>query len=42
MIEIAGLAETRPGEITRCPTTTVVGRLDETRAARHPDLASLK
>jgi glycine dehydrogenase subunit 2 len=42
MIEIAGLAETRPEEITRCPTTTVVGRLDEARAARRPDLASLK
>jgi glycine dehydrogenase subunit 2 len=42
MIEIARLAETRPEDITRCPTTTVVGRLDETRAARQPDLASLK
>jgi len=41
MIEIAHLAETRPDQITRCPTTTVVGRLDETRAARHPDLAYL-
>jgi glycine dehydrogenase subunit 2 len=42
MIEIARLAETKPQEITRCPTTTVVGRLDEVRAARQPDLASLK
>jgi len=42
MIELAQLAKTRPEEITRCPTTTVVGRLDETRAARQPDLASLK
>jgi glycine dehydrogenase subunit 2 len=42
MIEIARLAETKPEEITRSPTTTVVGRLDETRAARQPDLASLK
>jgi glycine dehydrogenase subunit 2 len=42
MIELAQLARTRPEEITRCPVTTVVGRLDETRAARYPDLASLK
>jgi len=42
MIEIAQLAETEPQKITRCPTTTVVGRLDETRAARQPDLASLQ
>jgi glycine dehydrogenase subunit 2 len=42
MIEIAELSETDPQKITRCPTTTVVGRLDETRAARHPDLASLQ
>jgi len=41
MIEIARLAETDPDAITRCPTTTVVGRLDEARAARQPDLASL-
>ena len=41
MIEIAKLAETNPDEVTSCPKTTVVGRLDETRAARHPDLASL-
>ena len=39
MIEIARLAETDPEAVTRCPTTTVVGRLDETRAARRPDLA---
>ena len=42
MIEIADLARSNPQEITRCPRTTVVGRLDETRAARQPDLASLK
>jgi glycine dehydrogenase subunit 2 len=42
MIEIAGLAETDPQQVTRAPTTTVVGRLDEARAARQPDLASLK
>ena len=42
MIELAQLARTRPEEITRCPVTTVVGRVDETRAARSPDRASLK
>ncbi|MCK4851450.1 MAG: aminomethyl-transferring glycine dehydrogenase subunit GcvPB, partial [Phycisphaerae bacterium] len=41
MIEIAELAQTNPQQITSCPQTTVVGRLDETRAARHPDLACL-
>jgi glycine dehydrogenase subunit 2 len=41
MVEIAKLAETDPQAVKRCPTTTVVGRLDETRAARQPDLASL-
>jgi glycine dehydrogenase subunit 2 len=41
MIAIARLAQTEPEEIRRCPTTTVVGRLDEVRAARHPDLAAL-
>ncbi len=41
MIEIAELAETDPEAVTSCPTTTPVGRLDETRAARQPDLASL-
>jgi glycine dehydrogenase subunit 2 len=39
MIEIAKLAETDPEAVTRCPVTTPVGRLDETRAARQPDLA---
>jgi len=41
MIEIAQLAKTDPDQITSCPKTTPVGRLDETRAARKPDLASL-
>ena len=41
MIEIAELAESSPAEITACPRTTPVGRLDETLAARKPDLASL-
>jgi len=41
MIEIAKLAETNPAEITACPRTTSVARLDETLAARKPNLASL-
>ena len=41
MIEIAELARTDPGAITSCPKTTPVGRLDEARAAKQPDLASL-
>ena len=41
MLEIAALAETDPEKIRSCPTTTPVGRLDEVRAARQPDLASL-
>jgi glycine dehydrogenase subunit 2 len=41
MIEIAKLAETDPKAITAAPKTTPVGRLDETLAARKPDLASL-
>ncbi|MBI5724261.1 MAG: aminomethyl-transferring glycine dehydrogenase subunit GcvPB [Planctomycetes bacterium] len=42
MIEIAKLAKDDPQKITSCPTTTLVGRLDEVRAARQLDLASLK
>ena len=34
MIDIAELARTDPEAVTSCPTTTPVGRLDETRAAR--------
>ena len=41
MIDIAQLARTDPEELTSCPRTTVVSRLDETRAARQPDLACL-
>ena len=41
MIEIAELAKTDPQAVTSCPKTTPVGRLDEVRAARQPDLASL-
>ena len=41
MIEIADLAETDPASLQQCPTTTPVSRLDDTLAARKPDLASL-
>jgi len=41
MLEIAELAETAPERVTTAPTTTPVGRLDETRAARQLDLADL-
>ncbi len=41
MIEIAELADSNPEKLTACPRTTPVGRLDETLAARKPDLASL-
>ncbi len=41
MIEIARLAESDPEAVTGCPRTTPVGRLDEVRAARQPDLAAL-
>ena len=39
MISIAHEAENDPGGGEGAPHTTVVGRLDETRAARQPDLA---
>ncbi len=39
MIEIAELAESDPDTLLECPTTTVVSQLDETLAARKPDLA---
>ena len=42
MIDIARQAQTNPQEVTSCPKTTVVSRLDETRAARQVDVASLK
>ncbi len=41
MIDIARLAESDPQRITECPKTTPISRLDEVRAARQPDLASL-
>ncbi len=41
MIEIAELAKTNPEKIINCPKTTPVSRLDETLAARQPDLAAL-
>ena len=41
MIEIAKSAENDPEKVTICPLTTPVGRLDETKAAREPDIASL-
>jgi len=41
MIEIAGLAETDPAALAACPTTTVIGQLDETQAARKPNVASI-
>jgi glycine dehydrogenase subunit 2 len=41
MIEIADLAETDPEQLQACPITTPVGQLDETLAARKPNVASL-
>ena len=41
MIEIATQAETNPEKITATPTTTPVGRLDETAAARTLNIASI-
>jgi glycine dehydrogenase subunit 2 len=41
MLEIADLAEKDPQAVLRCPLTTPVAKLDETSAARNPDLASL-
>lgn len=38
MIEIAKLAETNPAAITEAPLTRPVKRLDETKAAREPNL----
>lgn len=42
MIEIAESAETDPEDFHHAPKTTPVGRLDETLAARKPDLAYLE
>ena len=41
MIEIAELSKSSPEKIIECPLTTPVGRLDETLAARNPNIASL-
>ena len=38
MIEAAGLAETDPEVLRRAPLTRPVKRLDETKAARQPNL----
>ena len=38
MVEIARLAKENPAEVTQAPLHTPVKRLDETRAARQPDL----
>ena len=38
MIGIAELAKNDPGQITQAPLTMPIKRLDETRAARQPDL----
>jgi len=40
MIDLAKLVDENPDAITRAPVTTVVSRLDETAAARKPDLAA--
>jgi glycine dehydrogenase subunit 2 len=41
MIEIAKQVEADPESVTSAPTTTPVGRLDETAAARNLNIASL-
>jgi glycine dehydrogenase subunit 2 len=41
MIEIAKIAETEPEKLKAAPLTSPVGRLDETAAARNPNLACL-
>jgi len=41
MIEIAKQAQTEPEKIHAAPVTTPVGRLDETAAAKNPNIASL-
>lgn len=39
MVEIAKEVETNPDEVLECPKTTPVKKIDETLAARQPDLA---
>ena len=41
MIELARVAEKEPEKLKAAPLTSPVGRLDETAAARNPNLASL-
>jgi glycine dehydrogenase subunit 2 len=41
MIEIAQQVKESPEKLLACPTTTPVGQLDETLAARKPNVASL-
>jgi len=41
MIDIARQARDDPQAVLECPTTTPVGQLDETLAARKPDIVSL-
>jgi len=41
MIDIARIAAENPESLKACPTTMPVGRLDETRAARQLDIASI-
>lgn len=41
MIEIAKLAEKDPEQLTKAPETTPVQRLDETQAARKPQIADI-
>mgnify|MGYP003797967273 FL=1 len=41
MIEIARLARSEPEKLKAAPVTTPVGRLDETAAARNPNIACL-
>lgn len=41
MIEIAETVETDPDSVLKCPVNAPVGKLDETRAARQPDLANV-
>ncbi len=38
LADIVATATSNPAELFEAPVTTVVGRVDETRAARHPDL----
>jgi glycine dehydrogenase subunit 2 len=42
MIDIAKLADENPAEISKCPVTMPIRRLDELKAARKLDLASLE